>query len=270
MNLRLCFAFLTLLLGLLAPVRAADPAPKAPQILFLIGEPEYQTKTTLPAFAKAELEPRGVHCTFSILPSEESNEFPNFDALKTADLLFISVRRHTPVKAQMEAIRAYVAAGKPVVGIRTASHAFALRDKNAKPPEGCADWPEFDHEILGGNYNNHYGVGLESLAKIVPAQAGNPVLAGIGSEPFKVTSHLYKNTGLADWVTPLLTAQLVGRPEVEPIAWVSAKDRRRVFYTSLGAPEDFAIPQFRRLLLNGTYWALGLPAPAATVAPTGK
>jgi type 1 glutamine amidotransferase len=85
------------------------------------------------------------------------------------------------------------------------------------------------------------------------------VLAGIGPEEFKVPSHLYKNPGLAPWVTPLMTARMTGRPEVEPVAWVSTKEGRRVFYTSLGAPEDFALPQFRRLLLNGTLWALDRP-----------
>jgi len=252
---------LAFVLAWFLPARAGDTAPKAPRIFFLIGEPEYDTKTTVPAFAKAELEPRGVQSTFSILPSEESNDFPNIDALKDADLLFISVRRHTPLQAQMEAIRAYVASGKPVVGIRTASHAFALRGKDAKPPAGCADWPEFDHEILGGNYHDHYGHGIETWAKIVPAQAQHPVLAGFGPEEFAVTSHLYKNPDLPAWVTPLMTARLATGPEVEPIAWVNTKDNRRVFYTSLGAPEDFAVPQFRKLLLNGVFWAMDRSVP---------
>jgi len=245
------------LAALLVSARAADPAPKPPQVFFLIGEPEYDTKNTVPAFAKAELESSGVRCTFSILPSDDSNDFPNIDALKDADLLFISVRRHTPLQAQMEAIRAFIAAGKPVVGIRTASHAFALRGKDARPPAGCADWPDFDHEILGGNYKDHYGKGLETWARIAPTQAQHPVLAGIGPEEFSVPSHLYRNPDLPAWVTPLMTARLANRPEVEPIAWVNTKDNRRVFYTSLGAPEDFAIPQFRRLLRNGIIWALG-------------
>jgi type 1 glutamine amidotransferase len=268
MTTRLRFAVLAIALFWFLPLRAADPAPRSPRIFFLIGEPEYDTKTTVPAFAKAELEPRGVQSTFSILPSEESNEFPNIDALKGADLLFISVRRHTPLQAQMDAIRAYVASGKPIVGIRTASHAFALRDKNAKPPAGCADWPEFDHEILGGNYNNHYGSGLETWAKIVPAQAQHPVLAGIGPEEFRFPTHLYKNPDLPAWVTPLMTARLVNPPVVEPVAWVNTKDNRRVFYTSFGAPDDFAIPQFRKLLLNGVFWAMDrpVPTPASTAA----
>jgi type 1 glutamine amidotransferase len=259
---------LALALVWLQPARAADPAPKPPHVFFLIGEPEYDTKTTVPAFARAELEPRGVRCTFSILPADDSNDFPNFDALKDADLLFISVRRHTPPQAQMDAIRAFVAAGRAVVGIRTASHAFALRGKDAKPPAGYADWPEFDHEILGGNYSDHYGHGIETWAKVIPGQAEHPVLAGIGLEEFSVPSHLYKNPDLPAWVTPLVTARLANRPEVEPIAWVSTKDNRRVFYTSLGAPEDFAIPQFRTLLRNGIFWALdrAVPTPGTTGA----
>ncbi|MDR3404073.1 MAG: ThuA domain-containing protein [Chthoniobacter sp.] len=266
MTTRLHLAVLFLLLAWFLPAHAADPASKQSQVFFLIGEPEYDTKTTVPAFAKAELEPRGVKCTFSILPADDSNDFPSIDALKDADLLFISVRRHTPSQAAMAAIRAHIAAGKAVAGIRTASHAFALRDKNAKPPAGYADWPEFDHEILGGNYSDHYGHGLETWAKIIPAQAQHPVLAGIGPEEFAVPSHLYKNPGLPEWVTPLITARLAGRPEVEPIAWVNTKDHRRVFYTSLGAPEDFAIPQFQKLLLNGVFWALdrAVPVPGAS------
>ena len=52
-----------------------------------------------------------------------------------------------------------------------------------------------------------------------------------------------------------------GRPEVEPIAWVNIAGPRRAFYTSMGAKEDFEVPQFRRLLLNGIHWALGLAPP---------
>lgn len=266
MNPRIRFVLACLLVfASLVSARSAEPASRPPHVFFLIGEAEYETKTTVPAFAKAELEPRGVRCAFSILPSEDVNEFPNIEALKDADVLFVSVRRHTPPVAEMAAIRAHVAAGKAVVGIRTASHAFALRaikGQPAKVPEGLADWPEFDHEVLGGNYSDHYGRGIETFGKIVPAQAQHPVLAGIGAEEFPVPSHLYKNPGLPEWVTVLLTARMTGRPEVEPIAWVNTKDNRRVFYTSLGAPEDFPVPQFRRLLLNGIFWALDKPVPA--------
>jgi type 1 glutamine amidotransferase len=262
-----CLILVAALVGLVSASSISEAAPpREPHVFFLIGESEYDTKTTVPAYAKAELEPRGVRCTFSILPSDESNDFPNIDALKDADLLFISVRRHTPLAAQMATIRAHVAAGKPVAGIRTASHAFALRASKdgtpAKVPDGCADWPEFDHDVIGGDYKDHYGRGIETWAKPLAGQAKHPVLAGLGPDEFRVPSHLYKNPNPQPWVTLLMTARMVGRPEVEPVAWVSTKDNRRVFYTSLGSPEDFEVPQFRQLLRNGIFWALDRAVPA--------
>ena len=257
--LLICFAVFHFLLRAATPSGAAEALK--PHVFFLIGESEYDTKTTLPAFAKAELEPRGIRCSFSILPNDSANEFPGLDALKDADLLFISVRRHTPLKAQMDAIRAHVAAGKAVAGIRTASHAFALRGKGAAVPEGHADWPEFDRDVLGGNYRDHYGKDVVTFGKIDPRAAGNPVLAGIATDEFRVPSHLYRNPDLPKSITVLMTARMEGRPEIEPIAWLNTAGERRVFYTSLGSPEDFAVPQFRRLLLNGIHWALRLPVP---------
>lgn len=250
----LLLRFLVLLFPL-ASCFAAD-AKFAKHVFFMIGETEYGTSETLPAFAKAELEPRGIRCTFSILPAEGTEEFPNFDALKEADLLFVSVRRHAPPTAQMDAIRSHVAAGKAVVGIRTASHAFGKRKGET---EGA--WETFDIDVLGGHYANHYGRDTKAFAKVVPAAAAHPVLAGISGAEFAVPSHLYKYPKLAPTATLLIEARLDGRKEIEPVAWVNVVGQRRAFYTSMGAAEDFVVPQFRRLLLNGISWALGLPSP---------
>lgn len=246
------------LLALLLPFSAsiADEPKRAPLVFFLIGETEYGTSETLPAFAKAELEPRGIRCAFSILPTATDEEFPNFDALKDADLLFVSVRRHAPPKAQMDAIRAYVAAGKPVAGMRTATHAFGKRKGET---EGA--WETFDMDVFGGHYDNHYGREPKVFAKIVPEAAAHPVLTGVSNAEFAVPSHLYKYPTLAPSATRLINARMEGRTEVEPIAWVNVVGDRRAFYTSMGAAEDFAVPEFRRLLRNGIHWSLGLPVP---------
>ena len=236
---------------------AAEP----PRVLFMISEEEYDTRTTVPAFAKAELEPAGIECTFSIAPRERPNEFPGLEALKTADLLFISVKRQALNDQQMALVRAHVAAGKAVAGIRTASHAFAPPlGKTPRPaPARQAYWPEWDHEVLGGNYQNHYGVGVATFVKPLPQALGHPVLAGVGEAEFPVRSHLYKNPGLPESDTILMTGRMSDRPEVEPVAWVNTAHGGRVFYTSLGSPGDFEIPQFRRLLRNGILWTLNRP-----------
>ena len=64
-----------------------------PRAVFLIGEDEYKTETTLPAFARKELEPMGIRCTFIIADPKRPHDFPGIEALDDADLLVLSVRR---------------------------------------------------------------------------------------------------------------------------------------------------------------------------------
>jgi nicotinamidase-related amidase/type 1 glutamine amidotransferase len=228
-----------------------------PRILFMIGEDEYQTKDTLPEFAAKELEWRGLRCTFAQEDPNDKSNFVGLEALEEAELLLISVRRRTPSKAQMDLIRRHLAAGKPVVGIRTASHAFG-----AKPADNQHEgWDTFDVDIFGGNYQNHYGKGPATLARVPPETASHPILTGLGTNAIRFASSLYKCRDLAPATTVLLRGQLEGKDVVEPIAWTNTNQNRRVFYTSLGSPDDFKEPAFRRLLRNAVLWSLNQPTP---------
>jgi len=104
---------LTMILGAASrPV----PAPEHPHVVFMIGEDEYHTWETLPEFAKKELEPRGYRVTIVNEDKADKNNFPGLiDALRSADLLFVSTRRRTPPSDQLNAVRAFLAAGKPIV-----------------------------------------------------------------------------------------------------------------------------------------------------------
>lgn len=237
-----------------------------PHVDFVVGEDEYDTKTTLPRFADAELAPRGIRSTFVTADPRDLNSFPGLEALDRADLIFLSVRRRTPPKEQLDRIKAFVAAGKPVVGIRTASHAFALRD-GKRPPEGHEAWPEFDAQVLGGNYTGHHGnkpgAGARTLIWIGPSAASHPILAGFPEGEQVVPSWLYKTSPLASSAAVLLWGRVDGRRPDEPVAWTNVTAQgNRVFYTSLGHPGDFELPAFRQLLVNGTFWALGKPVAA--------
>ena len=64
-----------------------------------------------------------------------------------------------------------------------------------------------------------------------------------------------------------MTGQVEGQSGSEPVAWVNTADQRRVFYTSLGNPDDFQQEFFRRLLLNGILWSLDQPIPTAAELP---
>ncbi len=235
-----------------------------PHIIFMIGEKEYSTASTLPDFAKRHLEYRGIRCTFVNVDENDPNNFPGLKALKDADLLFVSVRRRTPPKAQLKLIRDHLAKGKPLVGIRTASHAF-----DSNPPNNqYSRWTNFDDEILGVDYLNHYGnrppKDPATIAQANSSEADHPILTGIDLKPFEAKSHLYKNKILSKSVKVLLAGTLAGRNEInEPLAWTNTINGSRIFYTSLGGVGDFSIPAFQRLLLNGVLWAIDKPIPPA-------
>jgi nicotinamidase-related amidase len=99
---------------------------KRPTIAFVIAEDEYKTEETLPAFAAKYLG-REFRTLFIFGSETDREDIPGLDALAQADVLFVSARRRVLRKEQLDAIRRFVDSGKPVVGIRTASHAFAAQ-----------------------------------------------------------------------------------------------------------------------------------------------
>jgi type 1 glutamine amidotransferase/nicotinamidase-related amidase len=230
-----------------------------PHAVFLIGEREYGTRHTVPAFAEEELLPRNVRstCVFSAsdTDSREKHDFPGFEALKTADLVFVSMRRRGLKPQHLDMLRAHLDAGKPLMGIRTASHAFHTRGKH---PEGRAGWEKFDPEVLGGNYKGHHGKKPRVKVTVVDAAEDHPILKGV--KGFSSPGSLYRVRPLAKTAVPLLTGAIPDA-EPEPVAWTNTYGKSRIFYTSLGHADDFNEASFNRMLVNALFWALDRPAP---------
>jgi type 1 glutamine amidotransferase len=232
---------------------AAEPT----HIVLMIGEDEYKTEVTLPRFVQTELEPRGLRCSLVIADTKQPHNFPGIEALTSADLLFVSVRRRAPKTEQLEAVRQFLAAGKPFVGIRTACHAFHTRGKH---DEGHAEWQAFDPEVLGGHYTGHYPDGPKTAISLAPNAADHPILEGVKTDGWVGHGSLYKVSPLAKSTTPLLIGK-IDNQSAEPIAWTHAYHEGRVFFTSLGHPGDFETPQFNKLLVNAVFWGLDKPVP---------
>jgi type 1 glutamine amidotransferase len=252
--IKYCLSVTVLLLGL-AAARGAEPA----HLVFMIGEDEYRTAETLPEFAQKDLQPLGYRVTIINADAANPNDFPGLvPALSHADLLFLSVRRRTPLKEQLEAVRTFLAAGKPLVGIRTACHAFALRPKDKLSDPKLALWQEFDPEVIGGHYTGHHGKTQLPAVAVVPGAEKHPIVSGISFEGYVSGGSLYQVNPLEKGTTPLLLGTIAGQP-AEPVAWTHLYGSRqgRVFYTSLGHVDDFKKPEFRRLLVQGIAWALG-------------
>jgi type 1 glutamine amidotransferase len=237
--------------------------PSKPNLVIVIAEGEYKTDQTLPPFAQSNL---ANDFSVKLLFASENDPYdiPGLESLETADVVLLSIRRRTLATKQLEMIRAYISAGKPLVAMRTSSHAFCLR--TARPEPGRAEWPEFDQQILGCNYRGHHGNAVKTYVKIATKAAEHPILEGIQREEFRVFGSLYQSLPLHDSAQLLM----VGRAEEiiphEPVAWTNrSPDNGRVFYTSLGHPKDFAVPGFVRLLRNGVYWAADRPMPTREV-----
>ena len=229
---------LLLLALLVVPGWAAGP----PKIVLIAGEYEYSSRDTLPVLAN-ELENQfNVKATVLKRPEDPKLEtIPGLEALRDADLLILFARRMTLPEKELAQIKAYLDSGKPLVALRTASHAFE-------------NWKEFDHEVLGGNYGNHHGNKLKTTISLVPEEKNNVLLRGVTG--FVSDGSLYKNTPLQPGTEPLLMGKVEGQP-AEPIAWTHQYKGGRVFYTSLGHPNDFKEESFKNLVRNGIEWALG-------------
>ena len=228
-----------------------DPRPR---VAIVIGDDEYKTESTLPAFASAHLT-KDYRVDFVLDQEGDRDNLAGMDLLDDADLAVISVRRRVLPGGQLDILRKFVADGKPIVGIRTAGHAFVPK-VGARVPVGRDAWPGFDAEVLGGHYTGHHGMGATVVTRPATA-ASHPILEGVAPAALLGHASLYKVSPLARTAKPLLIGSIPGQSP-EPIAWVNAPSTgNRVFYTSFGQFEDFREPAFNRLLKNAIDWALG-------------
>lgn len=224
-------------------------------LVMLIGEKEYVTKDTLPAFGEKHLADKFRLHVIHAHP-ERPNEFPGIEAIEGAELLCVSVRRRTPPEAQLQIVRDYIAAGKPVIAIRTASHAFSLR--GGPPSDGHAAWERFDGAILGGNYHGHHGNDTPTFAWVADSGHDHPILEGVTRNEFPTGGSLYEVLPLAKGTQVLLMGRAGDIQPHEPVAWTHhTQSGSRVFYTSLGHVKDFENSNFVTMLANAFHWAVG-------------
>ena len=283
------------------PCRAADPwlvveggegPGKGKKVVLVSGDEEYRSEEALTQLAKILAKHHGFDCTVlyaidaatgEIAPNEQAN-IPGLEALRTADLMVIATRFRNLPDEQMKEIDDYLKRGKPVVGMRTATHAFKVPDGRAHARysfnhKGEAMPQGFGRHVLGETWINHHGHhGKESTRGIVaPDAASHPILRGIADGDVWGPSDVYTvRLPLPGDSRPLLLGQvLVGmKPDdkplegaknepMMPVAWtktysVDGGPTGRVFTTTMGAATDLVAEGTRRLLVNACYWATGL------------
>ena len=262
-------------------------------VVFLAGDHEYRSEETLPALARILAKRHGFRCTVLFTRDPQTgaidpaaDHLPGLEALEEADLLVVFLRFKNLPDAQMEQIDRYLRRGGPVVGLRTATHAFKIPKEAAYRSYGYdADGSETDGEwekgfgraILGETWAGHHGKNhvMSTRFDLNPDAADHPVLRGVKdvwvesggywTEPVEGSKPLAFARPLQG-MTP--DSPIVERFEPCPAAWVRTYDRlpgrtpteqgnRRVFATTGGASVDLRNDGFRRLLVNACLWAAG-------------
>jgi nicotinamidase-related amidase len=260
---------------------------KRPRVAILTAESEYRSNQRLPEFAH-DLTLKNIHCDFAIglplmkdakadveasvkaeyaaygmpIDTKGATPFPsrhnleNLQILDDANLAIFFIRRRALEPEKMAKIKAYVASGRPTLGIRTASHAFDAKGNVPRAGGGIesakdqasdylAQWPEFDAEVWGGNYHGHYGhLNTGTDVAIVPGMENHPILKDV--KPFNSPNWLYQNRPLrSSKAQVLLSGSNPGVPD-EPVMWINGN----AVYTSLGHWDDWKIESFRNLMFN--------------------
>jgi type 1 glutamine amidotransferase len=228
-----------ILRGLLLAALLARPAPQEePLRVCLVSGPHYKANDSLGEFKKHLEENHRIACSRVITEDYPlGKDLPGIEALDSADVLVLFTRRITVPPDQLERVKKFCASGKPVLGLRTASHAFQ-------------NWGAFSKEVLGAKFGPHFNNAPMQVTLVEKAK-DHPILAGV--KPFATDLGLYRYQDHAPDLEFLLTGTVQGK-EPEPVAWAREANGGRVFYTSLGGSKDFADPNFRRLLVNALFW----------------
>jgi len=257
-------------------------------VVLVAGDEEYRTEESCPMFAKILSQHHGFKCTVlfpidketGVINPYESSNIPGTAALDDADLFILTTRFRLLPDEQMRPIFDYLRAGKPLIGYRTATHAFKGGGY------GGFDWRNFGVKILGENWHSHHGKHKSEGARglIVETNAEHPILRGV--EDVYAPSDVYGVVRLdEDNATVLLRGQIVQHldPAAPPVtdgrndpmmafAWLKpytmpagkdgeAGEMGQTFVTTAGGSVDFRNEDLRRLIVNASLFLTGEEVP---------
>jgi len=284
-------ALLAVLILLMAPAVLAGPlvyegeggAGKGKHLVFIASDHEYKSEETLPALARILARHHGFKCTVLFGVNEKgeivpgNSNVPGMEALKSADLMVVFTRFQNWPDGQMQHFVDYLDRGGPIVGLRTATHGFRIPkgSKWAKYSNGFGgeDYKDgWGRQVLGEKWAGHYGGNhrMSTRLDIVPAQKAHPILRGVKEMWAQCggykASPLEPSTVLA-MAQPLqgMTPDSPAAEKMPPVpgAWTRTYKGKsgvegRVFTSTYGASNDILSEGYRRLLINGCFWAAGL------------
>ena len=208
------------------------------KLCMLSGSFEYESESSLTIFRDYMEREHPVRADLIVYRSEDDHQ--SLSAIEETDVLLVFTRRLNVDGEELERFKAYCGEGRPIVGVRTASHAFQ-------------NWLAFDREVLGGNYQMHWEARPQGPRQIRarlrrPSPPGGRRGVQFRGQP--LPQHPYRDRRIAPHERQHRRARRARHLDPHP-------RRRAVFYTSLGHQEDFEEPNFLRLLANAVLWCGG-------------
>ncbi len=255
-------------------------------IVFVVGDEEYRGEESMPMLAKILAHHHGFKCTVLFATNKKTglidpgtvDNIPGLEQLATADLMVMFLRFRELPDSQMKHIIDYTNSGKPIMGLRTSTHAFYYKKYMTSP---YAKYSFRNHKFKGGygrqvfgeTWINHYGHHqVESTRGIIAdGMQAHPILKGV--KDIWGESDVYGLTTLHGNCTPLVMGVVLkgmkptDKPNMKkppiPVVWTKTYTgdkgkTARIFTTTMGHSFDFLNEDFRRLLVNGCYWSVGI------------
>lgn len=265
-------------------LEGGDGPGKGKHIVFLIGDEEYRSEDSMPQLAKILAVHHGFKCTVLFAINKETGDIdpqtldniPGLEALDEADMMVMFLRFRELPDEQMKHIIDYTNSGKPILGLRTSTHAFNYRKRMDSPYAKYSFRSKeldggYGRQVFGETWISHYGRHqVESTRGLIVAGMGNDVIAK-GVDDIWGESDVYGLTTLAGDCKPLVMGQVLAgmspddKPNPDkrlvPVAWTKTYTSEtgktsRVFTTTMGHSFDFFSEGFRRLLVNACYWCM--------------
>jgi len=261
-----------------------DGPGKGIHVVLVSGDEEYRSEEALPQLGKILAVHHGFKCTVLFAINKEDgtidpdtvDNIPGLEALKTADLMVIFTRFRELPDEQMKYIIDYTNSGKPIVGLRTATHAFNYK-KHKDSPYAKYSFRDkefeggYGRQVLGETWAGHYGRHKKESTRGLVARGmeKHPIVKGI--DDIWGESDVYGVTTLTGDSKPLIMGQVLSGMDPKdgpnpnkkpvPVAWTKTYTGKkgktaRVFTTTMGHSFDFKSEGFRRLLVNACYWAM--------------
>lgn len=263
-----------------------DGPGKGKKIVLIAGDEEYRSEETAPMLAKILSQKHGFDCvvvfswTENYIDPNNQAGLRGLEELDNADLMIIGTRFRRPDAKGAAHITKYLNAGKPVIGFRTATHAFT-GGGSFGDGENKISFGQFGRKVLGEQWVNHHGGHKREGARgvIEAANKDHAILNGVGD--IFAPSDVYGVKHLTEEDTILLrgavtktldpkSENVAGKKNdpMQALAWLHSytspdgKKKGSSFCTTAGASVDFVSEGLRRVVVNAAYHLTGLKIPA--------